>query len=280
MNLFEEKYGGAFDKPDPRDYSAEHILGKDDMLLPESVKMTTEANNQGSSVKCTTYAVYAVGTILNEIEHKMKLKDYPDIGWELQKKFGTWSKQGDYIQTALKSIVKNGLHTNEGVYNIEGYIRIDKKDINYWLAKKYPIYTSALVTKDNFKKAKYTGIWGGNNGPRVGGHAIALVGYKPYYVHALNSYGPKWGKFEDGTFLIKDKDLEALGHCYILHDHVDAKRIFKDVTANSWVYDAVSWAKKEGLVVGYPDGTFRPSASISRAEMIQILYNYHEKFNK
>lgn len=267
---------GAIDMPDERDYQAEHILGKDDAPLPEKVKFLTRAHNQGRSVKCTAYSTYHVGQILNEIEHNTQVNSLPDAGWELQKKFGTYSKEGDYVQTALKSIVRNGLKTLEGFFPIDGYAKIEKKDIDYWLAKGFPIITSSFVTASNFKKAKHDGIWGGNDGPHRTGHAFALIGYEPFYKLALNSYGEDWGKFKNGTFLIREEDVSHLNTCYILYDRQDMKYLFKDLTSNSWAYDDVKWAKDNGLVKGYDDNTFRPDAPITRAEAISLLKKYDE----
>ena len=38
--------------------------------------------------------------------------------------------------------------------------------------------------------------------------------------------------------------------------------------------DAVNWAAEQGVVNGYPDGTFRPEAPITRQEMATMLYRY------
>ncbi|MFS0723773.1 S-layer homology domain-containing protein [Paenibacillus sp. 1P07SE] len=42
---------------------------------------------------------------------------------------------------------------------------------------------------------------------------------------------------------------------------------FSDVAADSWYADAVHWAADNGLVQGYPDGTFGPHRPISRQEL-------------
>lgn len=271
---------GSLDLPDERDFWAEHLLGVDKSKeLPSKVKLMTEANNQGNSVKCTCYSTYSVGTILNEIEHKHKIDDLPDIGWELQKKFGTYGKKGDYVQTALSSVKKNGIRTAEGIYDIEGYARVKHEDVKYWLAEGHPLVTSGPVTKTNFKKAKYEGEWTGNDGDTVAGHAFALIGYEPGFYWALNSYGPTWGFFSDGTFKIPEELLKDLGGTYILYDKKDVKRVFKDVSEDSWFVEACKWGKKNEIVKGYEDGSFRPESPITRAEMLQVLYDYHNKFN-
>ena len=46
---------------------------------------------------------------------------------------------------------------------------------------------------------------------------------------------------------------------------------YSDVAATSWYNTAVSTMTKAGIVDGYPDGTFRPDAPITRAEMAKII---------
>ena len=42
---------------------------------------------------------------------------------------------------------------------------------------------------------------------------------------------------------------------------------FTDVRADDWHADGLSWAAAEGIVNGYPDGTFRGEDSVSRAQL-------------
>ena len=46
---------------------------------------------------------------------------------------------------------------------------------------------------------------------------------------------------------------------------------YPDVAATSWYNTAVSTMTKAGIVDGYPNGTFRPDAPITRAEMAKII---------
>ena len=54
---------------------------------------------------------------------------------------------------------------------------------------------------------------------------------------------------------------------------------FKDVLSDSWCYDAISVAVGEGYTNGYPDGTFRPNAKMSRAEAATFLTRIFMKTN-
>ncbi len=46
---------------------------------------------------------------------------------------------------------------------------------------------------------------------------------------------------------------------------------YGDVTADEWYNNAVSTLSNAGVISGYPDGTFRPDAPITRAEMAKII---------
>ena len=54
----------------------------------------------------------------------------------------------------------------------------------------------------------------------------------------------------------------------------DSRSSFSDVEAGSWCTGAIEWAAENGIVTGYADGTFRPNASITRAQMCAIMDRY------
>ena len=47
---------------------------------------------------------------------------------------------------------------------------------------------------------------------------------------------------------------------------------FPDVPASAWYAEAVNALREKGVVAGYPDGTFRPEATATRAEVAQMIY--------
>lgn len=49
---------------------------------------------------------------------------------------------------------------------------------------------------------------------------------------------------------------------------------FSDVKSEEWYASAVTWASQNKIVSGYPDGTFRPNAAISRQDIVVLLYRY------
>jgi hypothetical protein len=46
---------------------------------------------------------------------------------------------------------------------------------------------------------------------------------------------------------------------------------FTDVSPIEWYSDAVQWGSNLGIINGYPDHTFRPNSTITRAEVIKII---------
>ncbi len=49
---------------------------------------------------------------------------------------------------------------------------------------------------------------------------------------------------------------------------------YADLDASAWYHDAVQYCLENGLMNGYGDGSFRPNASLTRAMLVQILYNH------
>lgn len=271
------------DKPDARDYHLQLRLG-DVVTIPDTIRLDNEPwgnfkeDNQGNSVHCTTYSSYHVARLANELEHAKPLNGLPEQGWIKQTAYGTYSPSGDYVQTALKSIKDNGLITDTETFKIDGYAQINASELDYWLAKGYAVVTSCNVTATNFEKARDTGIWGGNDGTIIGGHAFCIMGKDPDYKIAVNSYGSDWGFYHDGTYRIKNADVNLLGTMYVIYDHKDSNQLimFSDVTPDRGDYAAINEAKTLGIVHGYLDGTFKPDQPITRGEMTMLLMNlYH-----
>lgn len=47
--------------------------------------------------------------------------------------------------------------------------------------------------------------------------------------------------------------------------------LFTDVSEDEWYYPVLVSNQKNEVITGYPDGTFRPNNSISRAQVAQII---------
>ena len=53
-----------------------------------------------------------------------------------------------------------------------------------------------------------------------------------------------------------------------------ARNPFSDVPSGAWYAKAVTWANRQGIMLGYPDGRFRPDESITREQLVTVLYRY------
>lgn len=55
---------------------------------------------------------------------------------------------------------------------------------------------------------------------------------------------------------------------------------FSDVSDDYYAADAIEWAADAGIIVGKGDGTFDPTGKLNRAQMVTILYRYHQTFGE
>ena len=63
-------------------------------------------------------------------------------------------------------------------------------------------------------------------------------------------------------------------------DTKSAPNYFTDVTANYWAANAIAVCAKLGWINGYPDGTFRPDQTVTRAEMMAMINRALERTPK
>jgi len=84
--------------------------------------------------------------------------------------------------------------------------------------------------------------------------------------------------YEDGSFEpdtpITRIDLTVFATKAMGFDPVDAEESsFSDVSTDAWYHGWLESAKANGVIQGYPDGTFRPENQVSRAEAATIIHN-------
>ena len=94
-------------------------------------------------------------------------------------------------------------------------------------------------------------------------------------VSTLSAMGILTG-FEDGSFQpnapITRAEFAAIAVRFYENDSVDyTDGTFSDITGSEWFADAVQAAKEQGIIGGYPDGSFQPNKAITRAEACSIV---------
>lgn len=81
--------------------------------------------------------------------------------------------------------------------------------------------------------------------------------------------------FKDGTFRPDDHMTRGMmvSVLYRMVGSPDASKDtgFSDVSSTKYYAAATAWAVKQGIVKGYPDGTFKPDTNITRAQTAAIL---------
>ena len=100
----------------------------------------------------------------------------------------------------------------------------------------------------------------------------AAAWYAPYI-----SFVTRWGiadGYLDGTFRpeasISRAELLKLLCAYFDPESVSVSP-FCDIPQGHWAAEIIAWAAEQGWVSGYPDGTFRPEQTVSRAEAVKMI---------
>lgn len=70
-----------------------------------------------------------------------------------------------------------------------------------------------------------------------------------------------------------DDDYNYKGTTTNENNKNDLLQQFSDVDPDSWYAEAVSYCLDNGLMVGYPDGSFGPDDLMTRAMLVRILWN-------
>ncbi|MFB7813398.1 S-layer homology domain-containing protein [Paenibacillus chitinolyticus] len=78
------------------------------------------------------------------------------------------------------------------------------------------------------------------------------------------------GAAADGIISVEAPDTGIFAVFAEKEDGANRPPLFRD-TAGHWAEEAVSRAAAEGIAAGYPDGTFRPDARVTRAEFTVLL---------
>ncbi|EMR73261.1 Peptidase C1A, papain [Thermoplasmatales archaeon SCGC AB-539-N05] len=193
-----------------------------------SAGKVTSVKNQGSCGSC--WAFGALGAI--ESQYKIKTGETLDLAEQHLVSCDTNNHgcQGGYLGKTLDFVKNTGVvdeeffpykasnyycthpEGNHPVTKISGYKRISGREtIKTSIETNGPVYTGFDVYQDfqNYNGGVYTHTWGA----RLGGHAVAIIGYKDnlignggYWI-CKNSWGTGWG--ENGYFRI------AYGQCNI-----------------------------------------------------------------
>jgi hypothetical protein len=95
---------------------------------------------------------------------------------------------------------------------------------------------------------------------------------KPRKVKFIGGY-PDGTVRPDGT-LTREEAARMLCNVIERSDSFPYNGEYSDVDAGRWSADDIAYLSRLGILTGYPDGTFRPTRNITRAELVTLLCRY------
>lgn len=151
----------------------------------------------------------------------------------------------------VKEFMEQFPNWKEFAYVPKNYIRTTStKEVKKFIMK-YDIPVMAVVKVSKF--------WYGE-----GYHAMALYGWDGDVAIMQNSWG------EDSKAKIVELDFDDIKDFWLINPYSLIN--FTDVPETHWAYADIAKAVEKEILLGYPDGTFRPSKDLTRAEVAAIIY--------
>lgn len=159
----------------------------------------------------------------------------------------------------VKEFMEKHPEWKEEAYIPKNYIRTkSKKEVKKFILK-YDIPVMAVVSVNKF-------WWGG------GYHAMALYGWDGDVAIMQNSWG------EDSKAKTVELDFDDIEEFWLITPY--SLMNFTDVPEGHWAYGDIAKAVEKEILLGYPDGTFRPSNDLTRAEVAAIIYRLLKESGK
>ena len=201
---------------------------------------------------------------------------------------------GKEASNALKEILdgedvaleKNPVEERDKYGRLLRYVEIDDVDIGASMieegfAYSYKQYPHPRLeeynTLEKEAREESRGLWGSCNG--AAGEFSDVSSSHPY-IAAI-----RWGKesgvlsgYPDGTFQ-SDRTVNRAEFLKIVlaADGTDVESAldatgFRDVNEGAWYAPYIRYAKQQGIVQGYPDGSFKPEQAVNFAEALKMAY--------
>ena len=264
---------------DERDYPISMAYeDADDIKIPEQFKTSYQPpyEDQGSTGNCVAQTI---ANIMEVMYHKMMGEhDNFSVGFTYgNRKKGQSKSSGMTGYTACGNLCTDGdvkaslfecpyevpdiiekvtefkeAHPEwkDEAYIPKNYIRTkSKKEVKKFILK-YDIPVMAVVSVNKF-------WWGG------GYHAMALYGWDGDVAIMQNSWG------EDHKAKIVNLEFDDIEEFWLITPY--SLMNFTDVPESHWAYGDIAKAVEKEVLLGYPDGTFRPNKDMTRAEMVAFF---------
>ena len=159
----------------------------------------------------------------------------------------------------VKEFMEQFPNWKEFTYVPKNYIRTNSTKQVKKFIMKYDIPVMAVVKVSKF--------WYGE-----GYHAMALYGWDGDVAIMQNSWG------EDSKAKTVELDFDDIEEFWLITPY--SLMNFTDVPEGHWAYGDIAKAVEKEILLGYPDGTFRPSNDLTRAEVAAIIYRLLKESGK
>lgn len=291
--MIEYKNGALPSPPDDRDWRINRCMdmpagGSLEEMLPKSfsISWTPKHKDQGKTSSCTAFALAG---IFSCVWHQLFDDEVIDFstGYLYGNRLETlYTGEGQYMRSAIKgatihgdvraSVWDNNLEVPEAIEAftlaypllkeyahklITGYVRIrTEREAKAYLYKyDLPLFISAPTNKIK--------TFGGSDGL----HAMMCIGWKHTTITKKFICQNSWGTKHANPELDFDDFDEVWGIIPM------EKKKFTDVDETRWSADAIQLAADDGIIAGFPDGTFAPEESLTR-EQIAVIWQRMKRY--
>lgn len=239
--------------------------------MSPKAEFTVTAGNEitvsGTLLKAGTYTAWYENDA--SIKHKLSLVDKYGLkgagSWSLGQEtkdvwdyFYTWLNGkyfsdviGHFADNEIQSIASAGIMLGTGTETFSPYKAMTRAEMAVIASRMLKLSSSSNNIPDDAK-----GHWAEKE--------IAAV-YEAGYMVGLpdGTFSPdkEASREEAAVFLARITQAEL----------IDKSDSFSDVSAERWSFNEIAALSNAGILLGYPDGTFRPEAIINRGEMASVL---------
>lgn len=277
-------YGGALaSPPDSRDWRITRCMdmpsGSASIMetLPKEyhIEYRPAMKNQQQINSCTAFAMAG---IFECIHHKLygetknfsigylygnrRESTYKDEGCIMRDVPKTAQKYGDVYSgiyedlSEVSEVINNFERAFDSVRDhakklVAGYVRLrDEDEAKAFLYKyKIPLFANTKM-KYIHPLSKSTAL-----------HALMITGYTRNYFKCQNS----WGQYKCPRPEIEYDNFEEIWGIIPMEE-----KKFIDVNSDRWSAEAIQTAANDGIIEGFPDGSFAPDEAVTREQMAVI----------
>lgn len=151
----------------------------------------------------------------------------------------------------VQEFKRNNPNWKDEAYVPKSYIRTKTMEEVKKFILKYNIPVMAIVRAREFSSL-------------VGYHAMALYGWNGDIAIMQNSWG------EDNPYKIVELDFDKIKEFWMIVPY--SVMNFADIDEAHWAYKHIAKCVEKEIMLGYPDGSFKPEKQMTRAEIAAIIY--------